>query len=59
MCGVKITTVRQRHALPRDRFENPLTKLPTENFATTPIVTRDAYDYHEASAPMSEVLVRG
>jgi len=32
---------------------------PTENFATTPIVTRDAYDYHEASAPMSEVLVRG
>jgi cytochrome c oxidase subunit I len=32
---------------------------PTENFATTPVVTRDAYDYHEAAAPVSEVLVRG
>jgi cytochrome c oxidase subunit I len=32
---------------------------PTENFATTPIVTRDAYDYHEAAAPVSEVLARG
>jgi cytochrome c oxidase subunit 1 len=32
---------------------------PTENFATTPVVTRDAYDYHEAAAPVSEVLVGG
>jgi len=32
---------------------------PTENFAVTPVVTQDAYDYHEAAAPVSEVLVRG
>ena len=32
---------------------------PTENFATTPVVTSDAYDYHEAAAPVSEVLVGG
>jgi cytochrome c oxidase subunit 1 len=32
---------------------------PTENFATTPVVTQDAYDYHESAAPVGEVLVRG
>jgi cytochrome c oxidase subunit 1 len=32
---------------------------PTENFAVTPVVTQDAYDYHEAAAPVSEVLARG
>jgi cytochrome c oxidase subunit 1 len=32
---------------------------PTDNFAVTPVVTQDAYDYHEAAAPVSEVLVRG
>jgi cytochrome c oxidase subunit I len=32
---------------------------PTENFPVTPVVTQDAYDYHEAAAPVSEVLARG
>jgi len=32
---------------------------PTENFATTPIVTQDAYDYQDAPVPVSEALARG
>jgi len=32
---------------------------PTENFVTPPVVTHDVYDYHAASAPVSEVLARG